>query len=76
VSALSGAAASLVVEGGESGEVALAAANLRAMAAAAATIRSTLGDGHFTATPRTWQARRSAPPPAFWSNLRRPGGRA
>ena len=45
VSALSGAVASLVVEHGETGDVASAAANLRAVAAAAATIRSTLGDG-------------------------------
>ncbi len=45
VSALSGARASLVVEHGAKGDVALAAANLRAVAAAAATIRSTLGDG-------------------------------
>ena len=34
-----------MVEHGETGDVASAAANLRAVAAAAATIRSTLGDG-------------------------------
>jgi hypothetical protein len=45
VSALSGAAASLVVAQGDAGAVAPAAENLRAAAAAAAAIRSTLGDG-------------------------------